>query len=328
MLLPGLLCFVAGLVLLAAGCQPVGGGAAGDKAGRSDSRSAPRYSGPGPIQVTVTTGMVADLVRSVGGERLTVHQLLGSGVDPHLYKVSRDDVSRIVRSDLVVYSGLMLEGKMDDTLVKLSATQPVWAVTEGLAADQLLQPEDAAGHADPHVWMDVSLWAGCLNRFANRLAEFDPPGRELYLANAERVAAEWMREHAEGSRLIGSIPATSRVLVTSHDAFGYFGRAYGIEVRGVQGISTESEAGLQQINQLVDLLVERKLPAVFVESSVPRKSIEAVVAGAAARGQTVQIAGPLYADAMGEAGTTQETYLGMMKHNFRLISRALGGAGE
>ena len=296
------------------------------------------YKGTGPIRVVVTTGMVGDLVRLVGGERVLVQQLLGAGVDPHLYKISRDDVSAISKADLVVYSGLLLEGKMDDTFRKLSASQPVWAVADALAASELLQPaggvetrdgeHPAADAVDPHVWMDLSLWSRCLEKFAERLGTFDPAHRTEYLANATEAGRRWQRLHVAGTEEIASIAQENRVLVTSHDAFGYFGRAYGIEVRGVQGISTESEAGLQQVNQLVDLLVQRRLRAVFVESSVPRKSIEAIVAGAAARGQRVEISGPLYADAMGEPGTEAGTYEGMMQHNFRVIAEALRERGQ
>jgi len=312
------------LALFALSCLGCGAGNQGNGASVREAKAA-TYQGAGPIKVTVTTGMVADLVRAVGGNRVKVQQLLGAGVDPHLYKISRDDVSQILKSDLVVYSGLMLEGKMNDTFQKLSASQPVWAVTECLSEQELLQPGEATGHPDPHVWMDISLWIRCLDEFARRLGDFDPTNREQYLINAARFGEELRAVHREGVNQIESIPAANRVLVTSHDAFGYFGRAYGIEVRGVQGISTESEAGLQQINQLVDLLVDRKLPAVFVESSVPRKSIEAVVAGAAARQQKVEVAGPLFADAMGEAGTAAGTYAGMMRHNFRLIAESLSG---
>jgi manganese/zinc/iron transport system substrate-binding protein len=323
---------IIGVIALAVLALSLSGCGAGKKeSGRAagePQRNAVTYQGTGPIKVTVTTGMVADLVRAVGGKRLEVRQLLGSGVDPHLYKVSRDDVSQILKADLVVYSGLMLEGKMNDTFQKLAASQPVWAVTECLSEKELLQPDDSAGHPDPHVWMDVSLWIRCLEDFARRLGDFDPANRDLYLANASRYGEELRAVHEDGVNQIESIPAANRVLVTSHDAFGYFGRAYGIEVRGVQGISTESEAGLQQINQLVDLLVDRKLPAVFVESSVPRKSIEAVVAGAAARQQKVEVAGPLFADAMGEDGTPEGTYAGMMRHNFRLIAEALSGKSK
>ena len=332
--LAGLMAALGLLGLWVAGCgsqggEPSAGGGATPRLEKSTESFT--YQGKGPVRVVVTTGMVADLVRAVGGDRVEVQQLLGSGVDPHLYKVSRDDVSAISRADLVVYSGLLLEGKMDDTFRKLALNQPVWAVAAALPASELLLPEDVAaaegnsaeGHVDPHVWMDVSLWARCLKAFAERLGDFDPSHRAQYVRNAAAAEKRWLQLHAEGSREIAGIPAENRVLVTSHDAFGYFGRAYGIEVQGVQGISTESEAGLQQVNQLVDLLVQRKLRAVFVESSVPRKSIEAIVAGAATRGQIVEIAGPLYADAMGEPGTEVGTYEGMMRHNFSLIVKAL-----
>lgn len=276
------------------------------------------------LKVAATVGMVADLLRAVGGDRIEVDQLLGAGVDPHLYKPSRDDVRRIMAADLVAYSGLMLEGKLNDTLEKLAATQAVIAVTSRLPAERLLQPEGSGGHPDPHVWMDVSLWSKCLDTVTAKLTELAPQYGHEFSARAEAYRQRLADLHQYGLSRMAAIPPQNRVLITSHDAFEYFGRAYGVEVRGVQGISTESEAGLQHINSLVDLLVMRNIPAVFVESSVPRKSLEAVVEGAAAKGQTVVVAGPLYSDAMGEPGSGAETYPGMLKHNFDLIATALG----
>ncbi len=301
-----------GLLLLFAGGCSGNSGAGGAKSG-------------GPIRAVATVGMVADIVRHVGDGHVEVTQLMGAGVDPHLYKATRDDVELIMNGDIVFYSGLMLEGKMIDTLVKIGRTKPVYAVTEDLAPQFLLEPEDFAGHYDPHVWMDVSAWARCIEPVVKALSKLDPAHADEYQENAERYRRQLDELDAYGLKTIATIPDDRRVLITSHDAFNYFGRAYGLDVQGVQGISTESEAGLQRINALVDLIVDKKLKAVFVESSVPRKNLEAIVAGARSRGHDVVIGGELYSDAMGEAGTYEGSYAGMLDHNITLVTRALGG---
>ncbi len=279
-----------------------------------------------PIAVTATVGMVADLVRIVGGPRVNVTQLCGPGVDPHLHKASRDDVQSMMNADIIFYSGLMLEGKMTDSLVRLARDKPVVAVTEAIDQQTLLEPDDFAGHYDPHVWMDVSAWSKCVDVIAEELSRLDPPSKSGYRQRAGKLQEELSSLHAYGRRVIGSIPEESRILVTSHDAFNYFGRAYGLEVLGVQGISTESEAGLQRINELVDLLVDRKVKAVFVESSVPPKNIESLVEGARSRGHDVHIGDKeLFSDAMGPAGEYEGTYIGMLDHNITLVARGLGG---
>jgi manganese/zinc/iron transport system substrate-binding protein len=288
--------------------------------------SAPAGAAPKvPYRVVTTVGMVTDIVQQVAGERASVQGLLGPGVDPHLYKPTRDDVALLMRADVIFYNGLMLEGKMSDTLVKVARNKPVYAVTELIDEDLLLQPEDFGGHYDPHVWMDASLWSRCVDAVARALSTFDPSGAVLYRKNADQLMARCLELHEYGRKAVGTVPARSRVLISSHDAFNYFGRAYGIEVQGVQGISTESEAGLQRINALVEYIVTRDVKAVFVESSVPRKSIEALVEGARARGRDVRIGGELYSDAMGAAGAYEGTYLGMLDHNLTTVARALGG---
>jgi len=270
--------------------------------------------------------MVADLVRNVGGDRVEVKQICGSGVDPHLYKVTRDDVQAMRSADMVFYSGLMLEGKMSDTLVKQARNRPVIAVTEAIDKSWLLEPEEFAGHYDPHVWMDVSAWARCVDVVAKELSKYDPEGETVYRTNAEAYQRQLAALHAYGKEKIASIPEASRLLVTSHDAFNYFGRAYGLEVLGVQGISTESEAGLQRINQLVQLLAERKVQSVFVESSVSSANVEALVEGARSNGHDVSIAAEeLFSDAMGQPGTYRGTYIGMLDHNITVVVRGLGG---
>jgi manganese/zinc/iron transport system substrate-binding protein len=283
------------------------------------------YQGRYPVRAVATVGMVGDVVRNVGGDKIEVTQIMGPGVDPHLYKATRDDVQAIMNGDIVFYSGLMLEGKMIDSLVKVARSKPVYAVTELIDEANLLEPDDFQGHYDPHVWMDVSAWSKCVDSAAKALGEFDPKNAETYQSNARDYSAQLAKLHEYGLKSIASIPEGSRVLITSHDAFNYFGRAYGLEVQGVQGISTESEAGLQRINDLVDLIVKKNVKAVFVESSVPRKNIEALVDGAKSRGHEVSIGGELFSDAMGEAGTYEGTYVGMLDHNITLVTRSLGG---
>lgn len=247
-------------------------------------------------------------------------------MDPHLYKPTRGDVAALLSADIVFYSGLMLEGKMADTLVKVArGGKPVHAVTELIDEKFLLEPPEMQGHHDPHVWMDVSAWSRCVGVVAEALSNYDPAGKSAYEANAAKLVKELETLHDYAKKSIASIPEKSRVLVTAHDAFNYFGRAYGIEVLGIQGISTESEAGLEDINKLVDLLVARSVGAVFVETSVADKNVRALVEGAKARGRAIRIGGSLFSDAMGAPGTYEGTYIGMIDHNVTAITRALGG---
>ncbi len=277
----------------------------------------------GKWNVTTTTGMVADIVTHVGGEKVSVTHLMGPGVDPHLYKASQGDIKRIEEADIIFYSGLHLEGKMGEILEKIEKKKPVKAVTAGIPKDLLLADPAAPEAFDPHVWFDVSLWMKAVEQVRADLIAFDPPNEALYQANAEKYLAELNELHQYAQSQLASIPSEQRVLVTAHDAFGYFGRAYGIEVMGLQGISTASEYGLKDVQGLVDTLVTRKIKAVFVESSVPKRSIEAVVQGAAAKNHQVAIGGELFSDAMGAPGTPEGTYIGMVKHNIDTIVKAL-----
>jgi len=315
------------LVLCVGLCALAGCGSGTPPTGDSiTDRPTANADGTGPIQVTATVGMVADVVRIVGGERVNVTQICGAGVDPHLYKVTRDDVRTLMQADIVFYAGLMLEGKMADTLVKLGRAKPVVAVSEAIDQELLLQPDDFAGHDDPHIWMDVSAWAQSVPVVADALVRLDPAGEAGYRARATAYQAKLAELHAYGQQALATVPAESRVLVTSHDAFNYFGRAYGLEVLGVQGISTESEAGLQRINELVDMLVDKQVGAVFVESSVPSKNIDSLIEGARSRGHQVVVGKKqLFSDAMGASGTYEGTYIGMLDHNITLVARGLGG---
>lgn len=282
------------------------------------------YKGSYPIRVGATVGMVADIVREVAGEKAAVTGIIGSGVDPHIYSPTRSDVAVLLKSDIIFYAGLLLEGQMADILVKVSRKRPVYAVTELLQQDYLIH-DDATAHNDPHVWMDVQGWMRAVQVVVDAMVEFDPAHAEDYRQRAAAYQERLKRLDAYARSSIASIPEAQRVLVTAHDAFNYMSRAYGIEVMGIQGLSTESEAGLKDINRLVDLLVNRRIPAVFVETSVSDKNVKALIEGAASRGHQVVIGGELFSDAMGPAGTYEGTYEGMIDHNVTAITRALGG---
>lgn len=286
-------------------------------------------SGAEPLRVVATTGMIADAARNVAGERAQVTALMGPGVDPHLYKATPGDVRSLQSADLILYNGLHLEGRLADVLVRLARTRPTVQVTESIDESLLREPPEFAGHFDPHVWFDVSLWTRVVERTRDALIERDPAGKDVYAANAAKYAAQLRELHEWCLAQVARIPEKDRVLVTAHDAFGYFGRAYGLEVHAIQGISTDSEAALKDINALVDLLVARRIPAVFIESSVPRKAVDALVEGCKARGHTVRIGGELFSDALGPPSTSEGTYIGMMRHNVRTIVSALApGAPE
>ncbi len=276
-------------------------------------------------RIVATVGMVADLVRELVADEADVVQLMGSGVDPHLYQATRDDVRSLMAADLIVAVGLHLEGRLQDTFERLEQSRTVVYVSQAVPVEQLLVEEGSAGVPDPHLWMDVALWASCLPELERALVQLLPEA-EVRIADRRRKLELSLRAlHEYGRESVATIPEERRVLITSHDAFRYFGRAYGLEVLGIQGISTDSEAGLHRMNELVDLLVERQISAVFVESSVPRRSIEALIEGAAARGAEVRVGGELFSDAMGPAGTVTGTYRGMLDHNLTTTVRALGG---
>jgi manganese/zinc/iron transport system substrate-binding protein len=287
----------------------------------------PETSRTKPLNVVATTGMVADAARMVGQDHVKVTALMGPGVDPHLYKASPGDLRTLSDADIILYGGLHLEGKLADVLVRMARQRPVYAVTETIDPKLLREPPEFAGMTDPHVWFDVSLWTNVVEFTRDTLVRHDPGHKEAFERNADayltelRTLHEWCREQME------MIPKAQRVLVTAHDAFGYFGRAYGVDVLSIQGLSTESEASLREINRLVDTIVARKVKAVFVESSVPRKTIESLVEGCKARGHEVKIGGELFSDAMGNPGTPEGTYVGMVKHNVNTIRAALLGEG-
>ena len=301
------------VALISAGCGEEGGGDA-----------AAAEIGDRKVKVTTTTNFITDTVRQIGGERVEVTGLMGTGVDPHLYKASAGDVRALRDADVIFYGGLQLEGKMADLLDELEETQTTVAVTDDLPREELLEPpQNVAEQYDPHVWFDVSNWKTVAKTIAETLTEKDPEHAEVYDRNLEQYLKELDETDAYVSKRIAEIPRERRVLVTSHDAFEYFGRAYDMDVEAVQGISTAAEATTADVNRVAELLVERDVKAVFVESSVPRQTIDAVLAAADKRGHEARVGGELYTDAAGNEGTPEGTYVGMVRSNADKIAEAL-----
>ncbi len=273
------------------------------------------------LYIVTTTSMIRDAVENVVGDLAKVEGLMGPGVDPHLYKATTGDLESLRNADIIFYNGLYLEGKMSDILEKVARTKPVYAVGKSIPESQLLKGDIYA--VDPHIWFDVSLWKNVVTNIREKMAEEDPENADTYKTNAANYVQKLEALHEDVKTQIATIPAERRVLITAHDAFAYFGRAYDIEVKGLQGISTVSEFGLKDVSELVAFITDNKIKAVFVESSVPAKSLEAVVSGSQDRGHTVSIGGTLYSDAMGAAGTAAGTYVGMVQSNVNTIVNAL-----
>ncbi|MGG5810716.1 metal ABC transporter solute-binding protein, Zn/Mn family [Falsiroseomonas sp. CW058] len=279
-----------------------------------------------PRNVLATVAMVGDVVREVSGGRIRAETLIGEGVDPHLFRPTRSDIARLLGADAVFGNGHRLEGRMGDVLERVRAAgRPVVLMAESLPRDRLRANPDYPDAADPHVWMDPTLWAEAAGAVEQALSRMAPDAREAFADNLARFRARCARLDAYARDAIGSIPATARVLVTAHDAFSYFGARYGLEIESIQGISTESEANLAAIESLVRKLAERRVPAVFAESSVPDRAVRALIEGAGARGHRVALGGNLFSDAMGRPGTYEGSYEGMIDHNVTTIARALGG---
>jgi manganese/zinc/iron transport system substrate-binding protein len=299
------------LALVAGGCSK-----------ESEGPAQTSFSGR-EVRVVATTSMVTDLVERVGGERVEVEGLMGPGVDPHLYKASEGDVIALADADAVFYNGLHLEAKVAEVFERMGDRVRTFAVTDGIPRAELEAPPAFAGNYDPHVWFDVGLWRQALAQVRDDLSALDHEHASTYRRNAARYDRElaaldrWVR--AETAR----VPVEKRALVTAHDAFNYFGRAYGFDVRGLQGISTASEAGTADVRELAEFIAERGIPAIFVESSVSPRAIQAVREAVRARGFDVGIGDPLFSDAMGDPGTLEGTYPGMVRHNVRAIVSGL-----
>ncbi len=304
------------LTLALAGC---GGGGYGDGGGAESQVDLSERT----IAVVTTTGMINDIVLNVGGDRVRTQALMGPGVDPHLYKASEGDVGRLTEADVIFFNGLHLEARMGEVLARMNRRMRTVAVGEAIDPSFLLSPPQFAGAHDPHIWMDVSMWMQAAGRVRDVLIEMDPGHESTYTENAGVYLEDLADLNAYVKERLAHVPAEQRVLVTAHDAFGYFGRAYDIEVRGLQGISTVSEAGTADVQELAAFIAARRIRAVFVESSVPPRAIEAVQAAVQARGFRVNIGGLLFSDAMGAPGTPEGTYIGMLRHNVDTIAAAL-----
>ncbi|MEO9649460.1 MAG: zinc ABC transporter substrate-binding protein [Roseobacter sp.] len=279
---------------------------------------------PGQLNVVATTGMITDAVRVLGGDHVAVKGLMGAGVDPHAYRQTRSDIVSMTRSDLVLWHGLYLEAQMESFFADLARKKIIVPVADALPKDFLLSHEDYDGRFDPHVWMDPRMWSLVVTQVQSALSAALPEAADDIAANAKAYQAELDALDQYARTSLSKLTSEQRVLVTAHDAFAYFGKAYDFDVMGIQGISTESEAGLNRISELVETLVERDIRAVFVETSVSDRNMRALVEGAAARGHDVVIGGSLYSDAMGVEGTYEGTYLGMIDRNVTTIARALG----
>ncbi|GIV34631.1 MAG: manganese-binding lipoprotein MntA [Chitinophagales bacterium] len=278
-----------------------------------------------PLVVT-TTGMLGDAAANIAGSYVHVVSLMGPGVDPHLYKATQSDLDKLSRADLIIYNGLTLEGKMEEVLEKLSQTKKVLAVGNQLDPSLLIRtsaPQDSKFAYDPHIWFDVSLWIKVVEVISGTLQELVPAHAPQVESQTTNYVKMLEALHTWTLEQISTIPPEQRILITSHDAFHYFGRAYGVEVHALQGISTASDFGLQDITQLIQLIVERKVKAVFIETSVAPRSLEAVVEGCRKMGHSVKIGGTLYSDALGEPGTPEGTYIGMVQANVQTIVNSL-----
>ncbi|AIA74233.1 manganese transporter [Halomonas campaniensis] len=278
-----------------------------------------------PLNVVATIGMIADIAQEIGGECVSVDALMGPGVDPHLYQASASDVATLRNAEQIFYSGYSLEGQLGDVLERFSERTPTLAVAPAsIDPASLITSQDVYG-IDPHLWMDVSLWAQTLPTLNAALSEARPDCAATFDANTERYQAQLLALHEWVKNSIASIPDEQRILVTAHDAFSYFGRAYDIDVEGIQGISTETETGIADIRNMTDIVVDRAVPALFIESTINPRTVQAVIDAAKQRGQAVEIGGELYSDAMGDPDTVDGTYMGMIYRNTQHIVEALGG---
>ncbi|WP_018931272.1 metal ABC transporter solute-binding protein, Zn/Mn family [Gracilibacillus lacisalsi] len=275
------------------------------------------------IQVVTTIAQIADVVENVGGNLVEVQSLMGPGVDPHLYNAVQGDIETLERAKIIFYNGLHLEGQMVEIFEQMQNQKPTIAVAEQIDSAKLLADPENEQVYDPHVWFDISIWKDVVQVVADELSSLDPDHETQFQDNAQTYLEELTETERYVEEHINEIPERSRVLITAHDAFHYFGKRYGFDVVGLQGLSTESDYSVHDVNHIVDILIDRDVKGVFVESSVSERSIEAVVEGAKEKGHPVEIGGELFSDAMGEEGTEEGTYIGMVKHNIDTIVDAL-----
>jgi manganese/zinc/iron transport system substrate-binding protein len=319
--------FVALALYAVIGCRP----AASTRDAHQSTSLWPRttYAGTHPIRAVCTTGQVADAVRAIGGPRVEATAMMGPGVDPHLYTSVPSDIERLEAADIVFYNGLHLEGRLADVLHRLAERRPAFAFTAQLEAEsspRLKKPTPNSEYYDPHVWHDVKLWSECVKYVVEVLSKFDPPHAAEYRQRGDAYLAQLAATDAYARAQIESIPPGQRVLVTAHDAFEYFSSTYGLEPVGLKGVSTEDEIDIGRVDEVIELVVKRKVPAVFVESSVAPRMVEALIEPCKNQGHDVRIGGELYSDALGAEGSGAETYVGMIRANVDTIVAGLKGS--
>ena len=275
--------------------------------------------------IVTTTGMITDIVKQVAGDFANVQGIIHEGVDPHLFRLTRSDMAKLIKADVIFYNGLFLEGKMTEVFNKLlTANRVVIALGEQINQSELIRSSESSNHIDPHIWMSPVLWSKVVEVIRAKLCELYPPNQASFNSNASELQLKIKKLDEYARNAILTLPTNSRVLVTGHDAFRYFGNSYELEVIGIQGLNTESETSIRNIERIVNILVDKKIKAIFVETTVSSSSVEAIVEGAAAKGHVVKIGGKLFSDAMGKAGTDEGTYIGMLNHNINAIVSALG----
>jgi len=275
------------------------------------------------LQVVTTTTMITDLVQNIGGEYIDVNGLMGSGVDPHLYKASEGDVTKLASADIIFYNGLHLEGKLVEVFEKMGSQIKTIAVSDVVDKNTLIGSEYFASNYDPHIWFDINNWELITQFVVDKLSEANPEHQAAFQKNGAEYLEKLKALNEDIKSVISTLPEDKRVLVTAHDAFNYFGQAYGFEVVGLQGLSTATEAGVQDVQNLATFIIDKQVKAIFVESSVPKRTIEALQASVKSKGFDVQIGGTLYSDALGNAGTEEGTYIGMFRYNVNTIVNAL-----
>ena len=275
------------------------------------------------LKVVVTTSMLTDLVKNIGGDLIDVQGLMGAGVDPHLYKASEGDVSKLFNADVIFYNGLHLEGKLVAVFEKMEAQKTTVALGEFLAKEGLIGSDYFASNYDPHVWFNIQYFKEFSDKVTSVLSEKDPKNAASFTANNLVFQQELDLLHTAVVNTIATLAPEKRILVTAHDAFNYFGKAYGFKVVGLQGLSTATEAGVQDVQKLSEYIIANKVKAIFIESSVPRRTIEALEAAVLSKGHQVSIGGSLYSDALGDGGSVEGTYVGMFLYNVKTIVNAL-----
>ena len=276
------------------------------------------------LQVVTTTTMITDLVKNIGGDKIDIQGLMGAGVDPHLYKASEGDVSKFFNADVIVYNGLHLEGKLEDVFEKMrQQNKQTIAASDALDTATLIGSEYFASNYDPHIWFSITNWEIITQYITDKLSELDAENAATYKLNGANYLKTLASLKTAISAQVNSLPIEKRILVTAHDAFNYFGKEFQFNVVGLQGLSTATEAGVQDVRRLASFIEEKNVKAIFVESSVPKRTVEALQEAVRAKGKEVLIGGTLYSDALGSKGTAEATYVGMYKHNVKIIVSSL-----